>query len=553
MRWVSGLGRRGQACVAALLYASAAMAFFALPILSRFTSAYVGRGGSDQNLFAWSLVWWPHAIINGRNPFHADVLWAPEGVNLAWVTGIPGPSLLMAPVTSVLGPVASLNLLLIASPVLAAWAAFLVCRRITGRLWPSVAGGYIFGFSTYVAAKTQGHVNLSLVFLVPLALYVVLRLLDGTLGRGPFVLLTTAILVGQFSISTEVFATMTVFGAIAVAGGFVFGSSTTRAELARAAPLILTAYVAAAIVVGPYLYHALIDVPSSPLRDTGKASADLLSFVVPGRVTALGGEAFRHITSDFTAPTRGDTGYLGPPLAFALASFAVAHRRRRHALGVLAFIGVAAIASLGPTLQVRGDPLIPLPWAAIESLPLLNNALPDRFTMYVWLGVSIAVALWLSGPGRWGGIRWGVVLLAAVAIAPAPHRMPPREAVVPPFFSQGLYDEHLQRGDRVLIIPWGKAGRAQDMLWQAATDMHFSLMGGHVGFVPPHYQSRVVLLLREGRPELIHPDALTGFLSHQGVDAVLVAAEHVGTWSGLLSTLDVLPVRLGGTVLYDLK
>lgn len=387
---------------------------------------------------------------------------------------------------------------------------------------------------------------------MPLALYLVLRRLDGAMGRLRFVLLLTAILVGQFSISTEVFATMTVFGAIALVGGYAFGSSATRAKLARTAPLVLAAYLAAAIVVSPYLYYALIDIPPAPLRDLEKASADLLGFVVPGRPTALGGEAYRHITSDFTAPTRGETGYLGLPLIAVLVLFAARGRRQRHTWGILAFIVCAAIASLGPALHVRGRSLMPLPWAAVEGVPLLNNAIPDRFTMYAWLGIAIVAAMWVAGPSRWSW-RWGLIVLAVVAIAPAPSRSPPREAEVPAFFREGLYESYIRSGDHVLIIPWGKDGFADDMLWQAATDMRFKLMGGHVGFVPPHYQQQVVLLLREGRPELIHPDALAGFLSFHDVAAVVIDAEEAGTWQGLLSTLGVRPVSVGGVFLYPLR
>jgi uncharacterized membrane protein len=131
---------------------------FGLPALTRLSSVYVGTGGADQNLFAWSLVWWPHALRSGQNPFHADVLWAPDGVNLAWVTAVPGPSLLVSPLTAVFGPVASLNVLLLAAPALAGWAAYLACRQVTGTFWPSVAGGYMFGFSTYlVAQRTSGR------------------------------------------------------------------------------------------------------------------------------------------------------------------------------------------------------------------------------------------------------------------------------------------------------------------------------------------------------------------------------------------------------------
>lgn len=59
------------------------------------------------------------------------------------------------------------------APTLSAWAAYMLCRRVTGGFWPSLAGGYVFGFSSY----ELGHLNLSLVFIPPLIGYLlVLRL-----------------------------------------------------------------------------------------------------------------------------------------------------------------------------------------------------------------------------------------------------------------------------------------------------------------------------------------------------------------------------------------
>ena len=34
-------------------------------------------------------------------------------------------------------------------PAVSAWAAFLLCRHLAGRFWPSLIGGYLFGFSSY--------------------------------------------------------------------------------------------------------------------------------------------------------------------------------------------------------------------------------------------------------------------------------------------------------------------------------------------------------------------------------------------------------------------
>jgi len=74
------------------------------------------------------------------------VVFAPAGYNLAWATGIPGPSLLAYPITRWFGPVVAYNVLWLLAPASAAGAAFLLCRHITGRFWPALLGGYVFGF-----------------------------------------------------------------------------------------------------------------------------------------------------------------------------------------------------------------------------------------------------------------------------------------------------------------------------------------------------------------------------------------------------------------------
>ena len=36
----------------------------------------------------------------GTDPLFTDTIWAPGGVHLAWVTTLPGPALLFAPITT---------------------------------------------------------------------------------------------------------------------------------------------------------------------------------------------------------------------------------------------------------------------------------------------------------------------------------------------------------------------------------------------------------------------------------------------------------------------
>ena len=58
---------------------------------------------------------------------------------------------------------------------MAAWTAFLLCRQLSRRVAPALAGGLLFGFGTYESVETVNHLNLALVALVPLAVLLVLR------------------------------------------------------------------------------------------------------------------------------------------------------------------------------------------------------------------------------------------------------------------------------------------------------------------------------------------------------------------------------------------
>jgi hypothetical protein len=163
---------------ALFIYTAISILFFARSLLPDFAGAYTGRGPDPAN-FNWFLVWWPYAIAHRINPFITHAVYAPRGLNLAWSTTIPLAGLLVAPITTIYGPVVAYNLLSIASPALAAWTAFILCRHVSQSYRPALLGGYIFGFSSYMLGQTLGgHLHMALVFPVPLALYLAARTLD---------------------------------------------------------------------------------------------------------------------------------------------------------------------------------------------------------------------------------------------------------------------------------------------------------------------------------------------------------------------------------------
>ena len=206
--------RRWRAAGALLLYAGLGGATLARGVLTSPASTTIGDPGSDKTIFMWSFVWWPHALTSGHDPFVSHAVWAPEGIDLSWVTAVPGPSFLVWPLTWAAGPVVTYNVLAVLAPALAAWTAFLLAEWLTGRFWPSLIAGYLFGFSAYEIAQTRGHLNLTLVFLVPLCGLLVVRRFADELTRTRFIVLLALALAFQLLISSEVFTTTILVGLI---------------------------------------------------------------------------------------------------------------------------------------------------------------------------------------------------------------------------------------------------------------------------------------------------------------------------------------------------
>ena len=194
----------------------------------------------------WSLVWWPHAIAHDLNPFLTKIIWAPSGFNLTWSTTITLASLLFAPLTLTIGPVATYNVLCLMSLPIDALCAFILCWHITRDYSASLLGGYIFGFSPFMLGQlTSGHLHLLLAFSVPLSLYLVLLRTDEQISRLNFILLLASILFAQLLLSLEIFATITMFGALGLLLSWSFSSDQYRETILDLVAPIACAYCVA--------------------------------------------------------------------------------------------------------------------------------------------------------------------------------------------------------------------------------------------------------------------------------------------------------------------
>lgn len=540
---------------ALVLYFVFATLFLARGLGGRFSSAYIGKGVDPPQLM-WLLAWWPHALAHGLDPFFTDAIWAPAGVNLTWTTCMPLLSLPAAPLVTAMGPVLTYNLACPLALALAAWCALALCRYVTGEYWPSLVGGYIFGFSAYMLGQALAHLDLLLVFPIPLFAWLLIRGFRVDISQRALVVGLVVVLLAQFLLFVELFATMTLFAAIAFIVMLACGSPAQKTRAVALLPTVAFGYLIALTLLSPYLYSMVAlgyepGAPHPPLL----YSTDLLNLLVPTSTMELGRAAvFQALSGRFLGFISEAGGYLGIPLILVAALFAHAHWHERWARVLIIILIVAVVLSMGPFLVVAGRPVFALPGLALGIVPLIGKALPARLMVYAFLALALITALWLSDSAVSPSLR---IAAALVVIA----SMLPNLSVgfwtsildVPLFFREpALYTKYVTRGEIVVVLPYGPNG--DSMAWQLANGWYFRMAGGYAGSPPLAFRRWPIVraFYRVGTVAL--PDAgdqLKAFLAAHRATAVLVDDREADLWRPLMATLGVPAARAGGITIYD--
>jgi hypothetical protein len=356
--WVTRFGRNGGFVLAVYLVFAVALEHRAIAHLD---SVCACNGGADPTQFMWALVWWPHAIVHGLNPFITHEIWASKaGFNLAGGTSIPGAALLAAPITALVGPVASFNIISTLAPAVSAWFAYALCRYITGAPLASMLGGLLYGFSSYELAHLLGLMHTTLVFVPPAAVLLTLKRLDQRIPTRRYVVLMTILLCLQLLLSAELFLTMTCLGVVTLVAGWAFAPAETRARLRALALPLIGAYGVAAVICSPFLYYAFQTPGYS--RGWGQIfSADLLNFLVPTPITRLGGHRFASVAATFSGDPAEIGAYLGLPLVLIVCAWVAQWWKRPIGKTLTVVLVVSVVWSLGAHLWVHGHRTIPLP------------------------------------------------------------------------------------------------------------------------------------------------------------------------------------------------
>ena len=506
------LSGRGTVALAAVYYLLAALAVTLLLWRDPVSRTVVGNP-NDADQMAWFFRYDATAIAHFHLPaLVTTAMNAPQGVNLMWNTPLLLPGVLLAPVTLLFGPQVSLTVLLTVGFAGSATAMFAVLRRWQVSVAGAALGAAVYGFSPALVHSAIGHYDLQFAVFPPLIADAVLRLATGRTSAVRGGLWLGLLVAGQVFISEEIlFGTgLAVFLLLVV-----MAASRPREVRGRIGTLAGGLGVAACVLTVIAGYPLWVQF-FGPLHQTGSPFTtdffknDLSGFVVPSSFMLFhtAGSAAEALRYQGQLPEY--LGYLGWPLIAVLVAGTIRFWRRLPVRACAVACAVLSLFSLGGTLLASGHDhaWIKLPWYWLQGLPVLDAALPDRFSIVAdgaaaallafcvdaaalaLTAVALSIlgrrlprlALSLPGRRKWAPWSAAVVMSCAVlAVLPIVPRPLPADAAiqVPAGWSAAFAALHLPASATVLTVPVPMSTFTEPLRWQADTGQPAALVGGY--------------------------------------------------------------------------
>jgi hypothetical protein len=333
----------------------------------------------------------------------------------------------------------------------------------------------------------------------------------------------------QFFISEEVLVS-TLMCCVA---GLLFAFATDRRLRARSRSIFKAGSIGASIFLLLVAYPAYliaygkqhVNGPPRQVAQLAVYRADLLGTIVPTLSQFLGPSRLIALGTSFAAGDLSENGaYLGIPLIVLVLALCRRYRRQRLIMAAAIVGAFAYVLALGARLTIDNHvTAMPLPFALVTKLPIIQSLVPGRFSLYVQASAAIILAVGIDHlladgvgplPRRFLEIQarmqaniraaWalaprrararlarleidraklrrhlGVGLLAFVVLVPLVPRFPisSPSTDVPTYFTTQLATE-IPTNSTVLTYPYDIAPNNQAMLWQSLSGMAFRIVGG---------------------------------------------------------------------------
>ncbi|MEU4470113.1 hypothetical protein [Micromonospora sp. NPDC023888] len=460
----------------------------------------------DQTLYEWFLAVDARALL-GDFDLLTDRLNAPDGVNLMANTTVIALGIVFAPVTLLLGAPVSFALLAAANLAGTAAAWYLLLHRtLRARRLAAALGAGLCGFGPGMVSQTNSHLHMTAQWLVPVIVWLVVRLLraadpgpatpDET-GRarpgGPDrrrMTTSAAGLAGAVSAQVFIGEEVLFLAAVTLLVMAISYAVADRDLARRALPGFAGGLAIAAglslLVLGYPLWFQFAGPQgvADGMFTPAYFSADLSSWWAVSPLSVAGSDQAARLT---TGPAEYNT-FLGWPLLLVTVACAIWVGRRRLVFACVVAGLVMGALSLGPEVVLGGTrTALPGPYALIGGLPVVDGALPMRFALALLPIVATLLVLAVDRALRDTGRARRLVPLAVGAallpIFPTPLPTTGRPAV-PEFVTGGHWRQCVQPGGVLVPVPLPTPKEPGPMRWATAANAAFSLPEGF--FIGPY-------------------------------------------------------------------
>ncbi len=520
---------------AAVFFACGVVMFW--PAWAHGLGAYAEVGGlADISQQSYFLALPSHLATFFESPLFTNVTNYPFGINLAVNATMLALGVLSIPAQLMLGPLASFNLLLTLAPAVSALSLYAVLRSIVASKFARLLGGMVFGFGPYeIAQSTAGHLPLTFLALVPIFFWLQYQILVvRRFGAVTVGVLLACVVVLQYFVSPEVLVDTLLIGVVSGIVMFVSQAPHSRNNHYLVVSLAVAVSISVAFLAYPtwFFIHGPQHYLGQSQPNAGSFSADIFSAVFPTVLERFGPAAWKVQATKYVINDLSENGgYLGfAALGFVALAVLFSGTSRRKIAGVIGVGAVAWVLSLGPSLWVNGVKThVALPYAFLDRIPLLSNALPVRYSLFVDLALAVAVALAVAENTL---LPWMRVALSLAAVAVVVSLFPASansmtQVVLPRFFS--AYGSMHRGSSRIhpvfAVYPWPTYPHTLAMLWQAEAGFKFKLVGAYA--LGPGASGSVTMTLGDGPLAQIFNDAYDGTNDLQNAKLIVAARADI--------------------------
>jgi len=363
----------------------------------------------DGPLVIWILSWSAHALRHQPARLFDANMFHPVESSLAYTESMAPLAPLWALLLASTGtPVLALNLLLLLLTVLNAWGGYLLARWLTGRIDAGILGGALLAFNGYASAQRM-HLQLQVMFLVPIALLLLFRWLE---EREWLVALLLALVSAVLAVTVVYYGMIFAIMVGVVLAGYL--AAKRRRPDPRFIGGLVTICLVATVLVAPFA-TAYLQVPH-----TGGSGALPAHHLNPIDLVTPSVGSVMHRWLEAIGPPRSEEhrhfpGFLAIGLGAMGLVFVVRGDRRsdrpfgvRHdgrdwrlyALLLALAGGLLLVLSFGPAV-----PVLSLPYRIfVEALPGFGRIrVPSRLASGTLLAGSVLAAV---GYARWTARLW---------------------------------------------------------------------------------------------------------------------------------------------------